>query len=50
MLTEATLRVSDGEKETEVQFVAGQSYTRSAGDQHDVMNAGSAAWPSSKSN
>jgi quercetin dioxygenase-like cupin family protein len=43
MLTEATLRVSDGEKEIEVQFVAGQSYTRSAGIEHDVMNAGSAA-------
>jgi quercetin dioxygenase-like cupin family protein len=41
MLSEARLRLHDGGKETEAQFTAGQSYTRPAGVEHDVMNAGS---------
>jgi quercetin dioxygenase-like cupin family protein len=41
MLSEAALRLDDGEKQSEVQFAAGQSYTRAAGVEHDVMNAGS---------
>jgi beta-alanine degradation protein BauB len=43
MLSDATLRISDGEKESEAQFSAGDCYTRTAGVEHDVMNAGSAA-------
>ena len=39
LLTEATLRVHDGEAETDVNLVAGQTYRRPAGIEHDVMNA-----------
>jgi quercetin dioxygenase-like cupin family protein len=42
MLTKATLRITDGKVETEVELAMGQSYMRAAGVEHDVMNAGSA--------
>jgi quercetin dioxygenase-like cupin family protein len=38
MLTDATMKIDDGTKETEVPLVAGQSYRRPAGVEHDVMN------------
>jgi beta-alanine degradation protein BauB len=38
MLTDATVRIHDGAKETEVPLAAGQSYRRPAGVEHDVMN------------
>jgi beta-alanine degradation protein BauB len=38
MLTDAVMRVHDGAKETEVRLVAGQSYRRPPGIEHDVMN------------
>jgi quercetin dioxygenase-like cupin family protein len=38
MLTDAVMRIHDGAKETEVRLVAGQSYRRPAGVEHDVMN------------
>jgi len=38
LLTEATLKIHDGEKVTDVPLKAGQSYTRPAGVTHDVMN------------
>jgi mannose-6-phosphate isomerase-like protein (cupin superfamily) len=38
MLTDAVMRVHDGAKETEVALVAGQSYRRPPGIEHDVMN------------
>jgi len=38
MLTDATMRVHDGTKESEVRLVAGQSYRRPPGVEHDVMN------------
>ena len=38
MLTDATMRIRDGATETEVSLVAGQSYRRPAGVEHDVMN------------
>lgn len=42
MLTDATMRLHDGQNVTEVQLSAGQAYGRQAGVQHDVMNGGSA--------
>jgi quercetin dioxygenase-like cupin family protein len=42
MLTDTTLRITDGEKQSEACFTAGQSYMRAAGVEHDVMNAGPA--------
>jgi beta-alanine degradation protein BauB len=38
LLTDAVMKVDDGSKETEVALVAGQSYRRPAGVEHDVMN------------
>jgi len=38
MLTDATMRLHNGTTETDVQLVAGQSYMRPAGVEHDVMN------------
>jgi len=38
MLTDATMRLHNGTTETDVQLVAGQSYMRPAGIEHDVMN------------
>jgi mannose-6-phosphate isomerase-like protein (cupin superfamily) len=38
MLTDATMKIDDGTKETEVPLAAGQSYRRPAGVEHDVMN------------
>ena len=38
MLTDAVLRVHDGTNETEARLVAGQSYRRPPGIEHDVMN------------
>jgi beta-alanine degradation protein BauB len=38
MLTDATMRIDDGAKESEVPLKAGQSYRRPAGVEHDVMN------------
>jgi quercetin dioxygenase-like cupin family protein len=43
MLAGATLRITDGGHEIEARFAAGDSYTRAAGVEHDVMNAGPAA-------
>jgi quercetin dioxygenase-like cupin family protein len=40
LLTEARMRIHDGEKVTEVSFPAGHSYMRPAGVTHDVMNGG----------
>jgi beta-alanine degradation protein BauB len=39
LLTDATLRIHDGAMETDVNLVAGQTYMRQAGVEHDVMNA-----------
>ena len=39
LLVAGTLRIHDGEKETDVPVVAGQAYMRPAGVKHDVMNA-----------
>jgi len=39
MLTDATLSVHNGTTVTEFSLVAGQSYHRSPGIQHDVMNS-----------
>ena len=39
LLTDAMLRLHDGEAETEVALVAGQTYGRPVGIEHDVMNA-----------
>ena len=41
MLLDATLRLHNGTEETEAQFAAGDSYTRPAGVEHDVMNVSS---------
>lgn len=38
MLVEGTLRIHDGTSVTDVPLVAGQSYMRSSGVEHDVMN------------
>jgi quercetin dioxygenase-like cupin family protein len=38
MLTDATLKVDDGKNENTVPLKAGQSYSRPAGVEHDVMN------------
>ena len=38
MLTDATLNVDDGKNENIVPLKAGQSYSRPAGIEHDVMN------------
>jgi hypothetical protein len=38
MLSDAVLKVHDGERATEVALTAGQSYRRPAGVRHDVMN------------
>jgi beta-alanine degradation protein BauB len=38
MLTDAVMRIHDGTKESEVKLVAGQSYRRPPGIEHDVMN------------
>ena len=43
ILSDATLRITDGQREGEAKFAAGDSYMRPAGVEHDVMNAGSAA-------
>jgi quercetin dioxygenase-like cupin family protein len=42
MLTDALMRVHDGEKVVEIQRRAGESYQRPAGVEHDVMNGGTA--------
>jgi mannose-6-phosphate isomerase-like protein (cupin superfamily) len=41
MLLDARLRLHNGTDETEAQFAAGDSYTRPAGVEHDVMNVSS---------
>ena len=38
LLTDAVMRVHDGTKESEVRLLAGQSYRRPTGVEHDVMN------------
>ena len=38
-LTSGRLRLSDGKAETEADLVAGRSYFRPAGVEHDVVNA-----------
>jgi quercetin dioxygenase-like cupin family protein len=38
MLTDGVLRLHDGTQVTDVPLVAGQSYMRQAGVEHDVMN------------
>ena len=38
LLTDAVLQVDDGKTATDVPLKAGQSYTRPAGVEHDVMN------------
>ena len=38
LLTDAQMKVHDGKSETEVTLRAGQSYSRPAGIEHDVMN------------
>jgi len=38
-LTSGCLRLSDGKAETEADLVAGRSYFRPAGVEHDVVNA-----------
>jgi quercetin dioxygenase-like cupin family protein len=38
LLTDAVMKIDDGSKETELVLVAGQSYRRPAGVEHDVMN------------
>ena len=38
LLTDAVLKVHDGKAENATQLVAGQSYSRPAGVEHDVMN------------
>jgi mannose-6-phosphate isomerase-like protein (cupin superfamily) len=42
MLTDAVMRVHNGTEVAESRLVAGQSYTRPTGVQHDVMNGGEA--------
>jgi quercetin dioxygenase-like cupin family protein len=42
LLTDAHMRVHDGEKVAELRFAAGHSYMRPAGVTHDVMNGGDA--------
>ena len=39
-VTAGTLHLDDGEKVTEAELVAGVSYFRRAGVEHDVVNAG----------
>lgn len=39
MLVDGTLRIQAGDTETDVPLAAGQSYSRPAGIEHDVMNA-----------
>lgn len=39
MLVDGVLRIHDGEKTSDVSLVAGQSYRRPSGVEHDVMNA-----------
>jgi quercetin dioxygenase-like cupin family protein len=39
MLMAGTLRIHDGETETDVPLAHGQAYLRPAGIRHDVMNA-----------
>ncbi len=43
MLTDAVMRVDTGAAVTETRLVAGQSYHRPAGIEHDVMNGGNAS-------
>jgi mannose-6-phosphate isomerase-like protein (cupin superfamily) len=38
MLLDATLRLHNGTEETEAHFSAGDTYSRPAGVEHDVMN------------
>jgi beta-alanine degradation protein BauB len=38
MLTDGILRIHDGKQVTDVPLVAGQTYRRLAGVEHDVMN------------
>ena len=38
LLTDATMRIHDGEKVVEANFPAGHSYMRPVGVTHDVMN------------
>ena len=38
LLNDAVLKVHDGKNETATPFKAGQSYSRPAGVEHDVMN------------
>jgi mannose-6-phosphate isomerase-like protein (cupin superfamily) len=40
MLTDATMRIHNGEHVSEAQLSAGQAYDRSSGVSHDVMNGG----------
>ena len=42
MLTDAVMKIEIGGDVTEVRLVAGQSYRRPAGIEHDVMNGGDA--------
>jgi quercetin dioxygenase-like cupin family protein len=40
LLTDARMCIHDGDKVTELNFIAGHSYRRPAGIKHDVMNGG----------
>jgi beta-alanine degradation protein BauB len=40
LLTDAIMRVDDGTRVTETRLSAGQTYSRPAGVEHDVMNGG----------
>ena len=41
MLMDGTLKIHDGKAVTDVPLVAGQSYMRQSGVEHDVMNGSS---------
>lgn len=43
LLTDAVLRIHDGEKASDVPMKAGDSYMRPAGIKHDVMNGSESA-------
>jgi quercetin dioxygenase-like cupin family protein len=43
LLTDAVMRVDDGTQVTETRLAAGQSYSRPAGVEHDVMNGADTA-------
>ncbi len=42
MLTDATMRIHNGDDVSEARLSAGQAYDRPSGVSHDVMNAGTA--------